>query len=91
MHPDAADAGLTVVGTRLGTSYTMAPEQIRGDAVDQRTDIYSMGIVLYQMLTGQRPYEGSVATIARNSALTADGSSGFVARRGSGQKKPSVL
>jgi serine/threonine-protein kinase len=56
MHPDAADAGLTVVGTRLGTSYTMAPEQIRGDAVDPRTDIYALGVVLYHLLTGQYPF-----------------------------------
>ena len=34
LHPDAGEGGLTVVGTRLGTSYTMAPEQIRGDGVD---------------------------------------------------------
>jgi serine/threonine-protein kinase len=62
MHPDAADAGLTVVGTRLGTSYTMAPEQIRGEAVDPRTDIYALGVVLYHLLTGQYPFRAETMT-----------------------------
>jgi serine/threonine-protein kinase len=62
MHPDAGEAGLTVVGTRLGTSYTMAPEQIRGDGVDPRTDIYALGVVLYHLLTGQYPFRAETMT-----------------------------
>ncbi len=62
MHPDAAEAGLTVVGTRLGTSYTMAPEQIRGDGVDSRTDVYALGVVLYHLLTGQYPFRAETMT-----------------------------
>ena len=62
MHPDAGDAGLTVVGTRLGTSYTMAPEQIRGDGIDPRTDIYALGVVLYHLLTGQYPFRAETMT-----------------------------
>jgi tRNA A-37 threonylcarbamoyl transferase component Bud32 len=62
MHPDSSEAGLTVVGTRLGTSYTMAPEQIRGDGVDPRTDIYALGVVLYHLLTGQYPFRAETMT-----------------------------
>ena len=62
MHPDAGEGGLTVVGTRLGTSYTMAPEQIRGDGVDARTDIYALGVVLYHLLTGQYPFRAETMT-----------------------------
>jgi eukaryotic-like serine/threonine-protein kinase len=50
--------GVTQTGTVLGTSDYIAPEQARGDRVDQKTDIYSLGTVLYELLTGEVPYEG---------------------------------
>ncbi len=56
-----SEASMTVTGTTLGSVHYFSPEQARGDEVTGASDVYSLGIVLYEMLTGRRPFEGDSA------------------------------
>ncbi len=61
----AAATGLTRVGAILGTPFYMSPEQCRGETLDARSDIYSLGIIAYQMLSGTPPFTGETTSVIR--------------------------
>ncbi len=67
-----AEASMTVTGTTLGSVHYFSPEQARGDEVTGQSDVYALGIVLYEMLTGRRPFEGDSAAGVALKRLTED-------------------
>nr|WP_245214314.1 serine/threonine-protein kinase [Pararoseomonas indoligenes] len=60
------NSAMTQVGTLMGTPSYMAPEQLRGDALDARADIWAAGVMLYQLLTGKKPFTGDITALIHN-------------------------
>ena len=64
-----ADGLLTDAGTAVGTMGYMSPEQLRGETIDARSDLFALGVVLYEMATGQRAFQGSTGAVVSHAIL----------------------
>jgi serine/threonine-protein kinase len=64
------NSSMTQVGTVIGTPSYMAPEQLRGETVDARADIWAAGVMLYQLLTGEKPFDGGFSAVMHKALHT---------------------
>jgi serine/threonine protein kinase/tetratricopeptide (TPR) repeat protein len=67
--PDTLEPGISTTGQLLGTIPYMAPEQIRGELVDATADLFALGIILYELATGRRPFTGATSADVISSIL----------------------
>ena len=65
----SVNPSITLTGSSMGTPFYLSPEQVRGDKLDARTDIFSLGLVLHEMLTGERAFSGNTATEIRDAVV----------------------
>ena len=71
-QPKKKDETLTRTGSAMGTAGYMSPEQVRGEKLDARTDLFSFGLVLYEMATGQRAFTGETAAIVHDAIVNVE-------------------
>jgi eukaryotic-like serine/threonine-protein kinase len=64
-EPDASQIDMTRAGQLIGTPSYMSPEQIQGQTIDRRSDVFSAGILFYQLLTWKKPFSGSQWELAK--------------------------